>query len=275
MRFPKIATAIIFTLATAFCGAEDELFLRQTILDSVPLPTTVNRTYRLLPPLNPGTNPDEKFPLVIYLHGGGSRGDDNAKQISEPLPKLLATPELREKFPCFVLVPQCRDGDGADGRPNNWTKWDAQKGAAPALWLKSDEEPGDQLRAAMAALEDVLDKQPIDRSRVYLTGVSMGGSGSWSWAARQPEKFTALLTVCGLSEVSRAAPIAKVPVWTFHGAKDEVVPVQRTRDLVAALQAAGGTVKYTEYPEGGHGVANQAFTENDHEALKWLFSQHR
>ena len=272
---PALLLAAFSIISAAVSPAEEELYLRQTVLDSVPLPTTVNRTYRLLQPAGLAGKPNEKFPVVIYLHGGGSRGDDNGRQITEALPKLLATPEMREKFPCFVLVPQCRDGDGADGRPNNWTKWDTQKGTAPALWLKSDEEPSDQLRAAMAALGDVLARQPVDPARVYLTGVSMGGSGSWSWAARQPEKFAALLTVCGLSEVSRAAPIAKVPVWTFHGAKDEVVPVQRTRDLVAAIQAAGGNVKFTEYPEGGHGIAQQAFTENDYASLKWLFEQRR
>jgi predicted peptidase len=127
----------------------------------------------------------------------------------------------------------------------------------------------------MAALEDVLARQQVDRSRVYLTGVSMGGSGSWAWGARQPEKFAAMLIACGLSEVSRAEPIAKIPVWTFHGAKDEVVPVQRTRDLVAAVQAAGGTIKFTEYPDGGHGIAEQAFTENAYAAFTWLFTQRK
>lgn len=262
-------------LASAvLCPAQEDLYLRQTILDSVPLPTTVNRTYRLLPPANLAAKPNEKFPLVIYLHGGGSRGEDNKKPINEPLPKLLATPELREKFPCFVLVPQCRDGDALDERPNNWTRWENQK-AAPSLWLKSDEEISDQLRAAIAALDNVMDKQPIDPARVYLTGVSMGGSGSWSWASRQPERFAAILTVCGLSEVCRAVPISKVPVWTFHGAQDEVVPVQRTRDLVTALQGAGGKVKYTEYSDGGHNIAKRSFTEDNYAALVWLFEQRR
>jgi predicted peptidase len=269
---PLLAT--LFALTTAFTPAAEELFLRQTILDSVPLPTTVNRAYRLLPPKDPSANEGGKFPLVIYLHGGGSRGEDGIKPTTEPLPKLLSSPEMRARFPCFILVPQCREGVYDDGRPYNWTKWENQN-AAPAMWLKSDEEPSDQLRAAMAALNDVMSRQPVDPARVYLTGVSMGGSGTWSWAARQPEKFAALLTVCGLSEVSRAEPISKVPVWTFHGAKDEVVPVQRTRDLVKALQDFGGKVKYTEYPDGGHGIASQAFSEADHAALKWLFEQRR
>lgn len=269
----SVLSCLLSLLAVSAVGAE-ELYLRQTVLDSVPLPTTVNRSYRLLVPVPDKDKPDQKFPLVVYLHGGGSRGEDGVKPTGEPLPKVLATAEMREKFPCFVLVPQCREGAYEDGRPYNWTKWENQK-AAPSLWLKSDEEASDQLRAAMAALKDVMDKQPVDPARVYLTGVSMGGSGSWSWAARQPEKFAALLTVCGLSEVSRAEPLSKVPVWTFHGAKDEVVPAQRTRDLVKALEGFGGKVKYTEYPEGGHGIAQQAFTENDHAAIQWLFEQRR
>lgn len=270
----KSILSCLFSLIAVSAVNAEELYLRQTVLDSVPLPTTVNRSYRLLVPAAPKDKPDQKFPLVIYLHGGGSRGEDGVKPTGEPLPKLLASPEMRGKFPCFVLVPQCREGAYEDGRPYNWTKWENQK-AAPALWLKSDEEASDQLRAAMAALKDVMDKQPVDPARVYLTGVSMGGSGSWSWAARQPEKFAAILNVCGLSEVSRAEPLSKVPVWTFHGAKDAVVPVQRTRDLVKALEGFGGKVKYTEYPEGGHGIAQRAFTENDHEAIQWLFGQRR
>ncbi|MBX3740643.1 MAG: dienelactone hydrolase family protein [Akkermansiaceae bacterium] len=271
----KSLLAGIFLTATSLAShAAEQLYLRQSIPDSVPLPTTVNRTYRLLVPAGAAEKPDQKFPLVVYLHGGGSRGEDGLKPVNEPLPKLLATEDMRGSFPCFVLVPQCREGLYEDGRPYNWTKWENQT-AAPALWLKSDDEASDQLRAAMAALKDVLDRQPVDPARVYLSGVSMGGSGSWSWAARQPERFAALLTVCGLSEVSRAEPISKVPVWTFHGAKDEVVPVQRTRDLVKALEGFGGKVKYTEYPEGGHGVAGQAFTEDDHAAIRWLFEQRR
>lgn len=268
-----LAAFILFT-SVVLSPASQELYLRQTVLDSVPLPTTVNRAYRLLIPAAAKDQPNQKFPLVVYLHGGGSRGEDGIKPVNEPLPKLLATAEMRERFPCFILVPQCREGLYEDGRPYNWTKWENQK-AAPAQWLKSDEETSDQLRAAMAALKDVLERQSVDPARVYLTGVSMGGSGTWSWAARQPEQFAALLTVCGLSEVSRAEPLSKVPVWTFHGAKDDVVPVQRTRDLVKALEGLGGNVKYTEYPEGGHGIASHAFSEDDYAAIRWLFEQKR
>jgi predicted peptidase len=268
-----LLTAIFFAASFAL-HATEELFHRQSVPDSVPLPTTVNRTYRLLSPVDLKEKPDQKFPLVVYLHGGGSRGEDGLKPVNEPLPKLLATDDLRRRFPCFVLVPQCREGQYEDGRPYNWTKWENQIGA-PALWLKSDEEASDQLRAAMAALKDVLERQAIDPARVYLTGVSMGGSGSWSWAARHPETFAAMLTVCGLSEVARAEPISKVPVWTFHGAMDEVVPVQRTRDLVKALEGFGGKVKFTEYPDGGHGVAGRAFREDDYASIRWLFDQRR
>lgn len=271
-----LIAGVLALVSSAFCPADDEIFLRQTILDSVPLPTTVNRAYRLLPPANlSAATAGQKFPLVVYLHGGNARGEDNTLPVNELFPKLLATPELREKFPCFLLVPQCRDGESADGRPNNWTKWQAQKDAAPALWTKSDDDASDQLRAAMAAVEDVAARQPVDRSRIYLAGVSMGATGAWWWAAKQPEKFAGLLTVCGLSEACRAESLAKVPVWTFHGAKDGVIPVQRTRDLVAALKTAGGTVNYTEYPEGDHAIGEQALRENDFAAVRWLFDQQR
>ena len=106
----SILSCLFFLIAGSAVNAE-ELYLRQTVLDSVPLPTTVNRSYRLLVPAAPKDKPDQKFPLVVYLHGGGSRGEDGVKPTGEPLPKLLATPEMRGNCPCVVLVPQCREGD--------------------------------------------------------------------------------------------------------------------------------------------------------------------
>lgn len=260
---------LLLAVSVASAWAESP-FVAQRVPDSIAVPETANRDYRLLiPPTKDGA----KMALVIYLHGAGAKGSDNEKQLAEPLPKLLATPELREKFPCFVLVPQCRAGDDAQGRPNNWVKWQNQIGTKPAEWVNGEAEPSDQLRGAMAALEHVLATQPIDTARIYLTGVSMGGSGSWNWAAREPARFAAIITACGLSEPAKASALAKLPVWAFHGSDDEVAPVERSRKMVEALRAAGAPVKFTEYTGAGHNIAPRVFTENDYAVLKWLFEQ--
>jgi predicted peptidase len=243
-------------------------------IESAKLPAAANRGYQLLPPVK-GAKAGETFPLVVYLHGAGSKGDDNTKPIGEALPKLLAKPELRERFPCFVLVPQCKDGTRADGRPNNWVNWDGQKDNPPAKWEKADADPTDQLRGAMLALDEVLAKHPIDPARVYLTGVSMGGSGSCNWAAREPDRFAAVVAVCCLSEAAKAKELARVPLRLYHGAADEQVPVDRSRKLAEAVKAAGGAVTYTEYPKAGHNIAGTVFAEKDHAALVWLFAQKR
>lgn len=237
------------------------------------VPGTANRGYRLLlMPKGTMAGPG-KLPLVIYLHGAGSKGDDNLKPLDEPFVKLLASAETQRKFPCFVLVPQCRSGDDTLGRPNNWVRWENQKGTPPAQWERSEREASDQLRGAMIALDEVLAQHPVDRSRVYLAGVSMGGSGAWAWAAREPDRFAAVVTACGLSEVSKAASLAKVPVWAFHGSDDPIAPVERTRRMVEALKDVGGSAKFTEFAGEGHGIAGRVLSESG--MLEWLFAQRK
>ena len=266
--------ALLLSAAASALADDAAAYREARVPDTVALPATVNHAYRLLVPEGAGKD-GAKFPLVIYLHGSGAKGTDNRKQLGEVVPRLLATKELRAKFPCFVLVPQCRTGDDALGRPNNWVKWENQKGTQPAEWLHGEAEASDQLRAAMVALDDVLATQAVDKARIYLTGVSMGGSASWSWAAREPQRFAAVITACGLSEVAKAPALAKLPVWAFHGSDDPIAPVARSRSMVEALRALGAPVKFTEYTGAGHGIGDRVFTENKHAVFTWLFTQRR
>jgi len=111
----------------------------------------------------------------------------------------------------------------------------------------------------------------IDPKRLYVTGLSMGGFGTWDLISRLPKKFAAAVPICGGADEAQAAAIAKVPVWVFHGGNDDVVKTVRSRNIVAALKAAGGAPKYTEYPGVGHGSWDQAYGEA--ELFPWLFSQ--
>lgn len=229
---------------------------------------TANRSYRLLVP--EAVEKDARLPIVIYLHGAGAKGSDNRKPEAEPLPAYLASEAFQKAHPCYVLVPQCRDGSDAEGRPNNWVKWKGQKDLPPAQWVGSDTEPSDQLHAAMTALDEIMEKHAIDPARVYLTGVSMGASGSWNWAARQPGRFAAVLPVCGLSEEGKAEVLKPVKIRTYHGSGDEMVPVDRSRRMITALKALGADADLTEYTGAGHDIAGKVLADG---AMEWLFSQ--
>lgn len=269
MRFSYL---IPVALALFIASAPVAGFEAFTLGENIAVPQTANRTYRLLVPEGAGRN-GTKLPLVIYMHGAGSKGTDNDKPAREVLPALLAAAGMQARFPCFILVPQCRDGLDATGRPNNWVKWRNQKDAPPAEWTDSEPEPGDQLRAAMAAVDEVLARHPVDVSRVYLTGVSMGGSAAWWWAAHQPERFAAVVTACGLSEPVKATALKKTALWAFHGSDDEVAPVARSRSMIAAIEKAGGSPRFTEFTGAGHNIATRVLTEDDHAVLRWLFEQ--
>lgn len=219
----------------------------------------VDFRYRLLRPAV--VESGQRYPLVLFLHGAGERGSDNQRQLKY-LPTWLAEPELRRTHPCFVVAPQCR----AEKR---WADcdWSDEKS------LPQRPEPTLDLAAAVAAIEAVIKAEPVDADRVYLTGLSMGGYGSWDLAARMPERFAAVVPICGGGDEATAATLAKIPIWCFHGADDDVVPTARSRSMVEAVKAAGGNVRYTEF----EGVTHDSWTPayRDPATLEWLFRQRR
>lgn len=213
--------------------------------------------YRLLTP--PAIEPGRKYPLVLFLHGAGERGSDNILQLKY-LPAWLAEPALRRKHPCFVIAAQCRMDE-------RWVdvSW-ADKTSMPQA-----AEPTTDLQAAAAMIDDVMKTASVDPARVYLTGLSMGGYGTWDLATRMPERFAAVLPICGGGDERMAARIAKLPIWAAHGDADKAVPVERSRSMVAAVKAAGGSPKYTEMAGVGHDAWTPTY--RDAAVLDWLFSQ--
>ncbi len=199
--------------------------------------------YRLLTPAT--TEPGKRFPLVLFLHGAGERGDDNEKQLAY-LPDLMSQSPLREKFPCFLLAPQCPEKRSWKGAP---------------------------LDAAIAALEQVVCDYPIDLDRIYLTGLSMGGYGSWELGSSHADWFAAVVPICGGGEEKRVHLLLDVPLWVFHGAADPVVPAEKSRALVEALRKLGGEPRYDELEGIGHDSWIPAYQED--RALGWLFEQKR
>jgi len=205
--------------------------------------------YGWLTPLKTATG--EKYPLVVCLHGSGG---------SVKASTVLARQSMREQFPAFVMVPE------AD-RSFTWAKTDVinRRGRTTDL--------SEKMPVLIEAIQALLKSEAIDPTRVYITGQSMGGIGSWGAITRHPELFAAAVPVCGAWHVEEAPKMAGVPVWAFHGEKDPTVPVQFSRDLTAGITKAGGTAKYTEYPGVGHDSWNKAYEEM--EMWKWLFAQHK
>ena len=214
--------------------------------------------YRVLRPAK--IEEGKKYPLVVFLHGAGERGDDNQAQLKY-FPEMMAQPEYREKYPCFVIAPQCREGKSWSGfgRRRNREASDAN-------------EPSDQLKVVMQILETHIKNEPIDTKRIYLTGLSMGGYGSWDWATRAPDRFAAVVPICGGGDESKADRLVNLPIWAFHGDEDEAVPVERTREMIAAIKKAGGNPKYTELKGVGHNSWTPAYTDPDG-VVKWMFEQ--
>ncbi len=213
--------------------------------------------YRLLKPEK--IEPGKKYPVVLFLHGAGERGNDNKAQLAY-LPEWLASAENRAKYPCFVIAPQCPNG-------KKWSDVDwASKGPIEQVELTGS------MKAAVAMLDELLKTEPIDKQRIYLTGLSMGGYGSWDLAERMPERFAAVAPICGGGDERLANRLVKVPVWAWHGDADGAVPVERSRKMIAAIEAAGGKPKYTELKGVGHDSWTKAYTDPEG-VLPWMFEQ--
>jgi predicted peptidase len=183
----------------------------------------------------------DKVPLIVFLHGSGERGTDLNKVKSWGPPAIV---EKDANFPFMVVSPQVAEGE--------W--WDA-------YLLK-------------AMLDDVLKRYNVDPKRVYLTGISMGGYGAWDFAARYPDYFAAVVPICGGGIPRRAGRLKDIPVWVFHGLKDEAVPEQESARMVDALRAEGGNVKYTVLPEAGH-VEAWVHAYSEAGLFEWLAQQRR
>jgi predicted peptidase len=216
--------------------------------------------YRLLKPADP--EPGKKYPLVLVLHGAGERGSDNAKNLVwfwDNGKGPLGRPEVAAAK-AFALLPQCPDGQ-------QWVNVPWAKGS-----YKSP-EVSDPLRLALELVDASVKELPIDPDRVYVIGLSMGGFGTFDALQRRPELFAAAIPICGAGDLSKAKAIAHIPVCAFHGDQDGAVPVAGSREMVAALKAAGGTPKYTEFKGVGHNSWSPAFQEK--EFWTWLFAQKR
>ena len=212
------------------------------------------------------------YPLVVFLHGAGGSGTDNARQLqgANMFGALTWTlPEQQRQHPAFVLAPQGDKGWACTMAPNP-----EKPPKTPAdLTFCPPEALGIGARLAFEVIDSVVATLPVDRARIYVTGHSMGGAGAWHMIAHRPRYFAAAVPVCGHPLVATAEWVRDVPVWNFHGPADDVEPVETSRAMIDAIRKAGGRPRHTEYAGVGHNVFMWAYTEPALAA--WLFAQHR
>lgn len=265
MRFTLLLALSLLGVSLAFASrsaarAKDTGFLDRAI--------SINAaTYKYQVFVPDDWSPKQKWPIILFLHGAGERGSDGLLQTDVGLPHAVRLD--RSHFQSIIVIPQCL-------KENWWTQPEMEALALAALTAATKEFKGDP-------------------KHTYLTGLSMGGYGSWDLAGKYPGRFAAVVPICGgitLTEHFRqlhpeiaknaypdqpqsyaefAKKIGKTPIWIFHGGADDTVPVEYSRKLNDALKAAGGNVRYTEYPGVGHNSWDKAYAEPD--LMPWLLSQ--
>jgi len=199
--------------------------------------------------------------LILFLHGMGERGKDNHRQMKHGIPSLLRWLKKENKH-CVLVVPQC-PGDAT---------WASTKGShKDADRLKLNSKPSYPMGLVLSLLDEILKKHRVNKSQIYITGLSMGGYGTFDALAWRPNFFAAAIPICGGGDKKTADKIKHVPMWVFHGDADSVVPPTMSRAMVKALENAGGTPKYTEYKGVRHNSWSATYANP--EVWNWLFAQ--
>lgn len=194
----------------------------------------------------------KQYPLVVFLHGSGERGDDNEAQLKNGV-RAFETPSLRSRFPCIVVAPQC---------PTNDTFGGSWYGGSSATQ-----------RSVVALVRELASRRSVDTRRVSLIGFSMGAIGLWDVLVRTPDLFSCAVPIAGDVDVEAATTLVNFPIWAFHGQHDELVPNANTRALVTRLEKLKGAIRYTEFRDVGHDAWLHTFARPD--LYEWLFAQRR
>ena len=204
---------------------------------------TFQMEYLLFLPESYAQSANQEFPLILFLHGAGERGSDLDSVKRHGIPKIV---ETNPDFPFIAVSPQCPE--------DSW-------------WTS-------ELHTINGLIEEVVEKYKVDTSRIYLTGLSMGGFGTWSLASMYPERFAAIAPVCGGGGVRQILrSLTEMPIWTFHGQKDDVIPFSRSEEIVTALKKHGSSIKFTIYPEAGHDSWTETY--DNPELYEWFLKHSR
>jgi predicted peptidase len=222
--------------------------------------------YRIMYPVD--FDETGKYPLLLFLHGAGERGNDNEKQLVHG-GSLFADPSNRRDFPAVVVFPQCPENDW-------WARMDSNEDpdGKRIFVFNSKGPPKPSMLLVLDLLDELVNHPYIDPDRVYLGGLSMGGMGAFDLLALRPKTFAAAFPICGGGNPRTARKISRITsFWIFHGAEDKVVEPKYSEEMATALKKYKGKVKLTIYPDTGHNSWDTAFAEKD--LLPWLFSNRR
>ena len=244
------ATFCLMIFSSSLLNAQIERFSKNQYISNS---DTLN--YRML---FPDADSLRKYPLVIFLHGSGERGSDNEAQLKWGV-QNFATDKNMVEHPALVIAPQCPSGQ-------SWSNF-----TRPDMRLQST--PSKPMQLLIELIKQTITKMPVDTNRIYITGLSMGGFGTFDAIERYPDLFAAAVPVCGGGDVSKAASIAPIPMWLFHGAEDPAVNTANSVEMNAALMKAGAHPGLTIYPETGHFSWLAAYS--DEHMMEWLFRQHK
>ena len=241
-----IAVALVLA-ATGSWAAEEKSQVKpnstQSVQQACTFEKTIDKTLRcryLLYLPKEYSEKEQKWPMILFLHGAGERGDNLELVKKHGPPKLI---EQGRQFPFVVVSPQCPVDQ----------------------WWSSE--------VLIHLLDEIIRTYKVDGERIYLTGLSMGGYGTWDLACQYPERFAAIAPICGGGRRYMALRLKDVPVWAFHGAKDPIVPLRESEEMVQAVKLAGGNVKLTVYPDALHD--SWTATYGNQELYDWFLSCHR
>ena len=263
MRYPLVQmlalAGILVGAAASLQAQENDPMKTGFLIETISVHDTDHRYVVYVPE---DYDAEKAWPLIVFLHGAGERGDDGLAQSTAGIGNAIRKDPSR--FPAIVLMPQC---------PKD-RLWNTQHDILDAQFARTREQYN------------------IDPARIYLTGLSMGGYGAWLWGGIQTDTFAAIMPICGGGDpyaiqkllnveggnpygslASRLRALATVPIWAFHGGADGVVPPQQSRDMVEAIKARGGNIQYTEYEGVGHNSWDKAYQES--EGIEWLLKQRK
>jgi predicted peptidase len=252
-----VAIAVLLFISVQYSIAQDKtLFSKEQFIKGGD-----TLSYRMLLPEN--FDPQKHYPVLFFLHGAGERGFDNEAQLVHGS-KLFLNSENRKKYPAIIIFPQCP--------PNSYwsnVKIDNAKGADRFNFQKGG-KPNKAMSLLMALVAKMKSEKFTDNDRFHVGGLSMGAMGTFELLRRKPNVFASAFAICGGDHVENVKKYKHMPLWVFHGAKDNVVPIQKSEIVVSELKRLGSEVKFSVYPDANHNSWDAAFAEPDF--LSWIFS---
>ena len=255
-----MALLICMTLSVSLYAGDKASFLKKQFTTN----SGYRLNYRILYPLN--YSPDKQYPLILFLHGGGECGSDNEAQLLHG-GDMLASYETQSKYPAIIIAPQCPEGE-------TWSPYLHPSRNNGKRFFPQNAPATPAMKAIKEMLGAYIDKGIVDTKRIYVTGLSMGGMGTFDAVCRYPDFFAAAAPICGGVNLQRLASYkGKTAFSIYHGADDDTVDPQFSRDAYATLKKIGAEVQYKEYPGVKHNSWDNVFAEPDY--LGWMFRHSR